>query len=344
MNWLPSIPTYTLESHRGSIECVAFHPTYPLVASGSDDCMIKIWDWELGQLEKTIRGHQKGVTGIDFGGPEGNVLLASCSVDMMIRVWDPSKGYAGARTLSGHNHTVSSVRFLRPRDSMLVSCGRDGTIRIWDASNGTCVRTIFTDSDWVRDVSPSFDGRWIVSAGSDCTATIWESLTGITQCVLRGHEQAIECCALAPPASYSYIASMARMKLAPSINSSAEFVATGGRDRMIKIWDARGQLIQTLIGHDSWVRSIVFHPSGRFLLSVGDDGTLRSWDLADGGRLKATSDDQGGFVNCIRWVPAYTSPASDLSKAPRMRSRRGMSETRCVIATGGTDKLVRIFM
>ena len=40
----------------------------------------------------------------------------------------------------------------------------------------------------------------------------------------------------------------------------------------------------TLTGHDSWVRGLLFHPSGRFLLSCSDDKTIRAWDLTKQGR------------------------------------------------------------
>ncbi|KAJ5246888.1 Nuclear distribution protein nudF 1 [Penicillium chermesinum] len=56
-NWLPKAPTYTLKSHRCGIECVAFHPTDPWVASGAGNGEIKIWDWEQGRLAKTIWAH-----------------------------------------------------------------------------------------------------------------------------------------------------------------------------------------------------------------------------------------------------------------------------------------------
>jgi len=35
-------------------------------------------------------------------------------------------------------------------------------------------------------------------------------------------------------------------------------------------------------GHDNWVRGVVFHPSGKFLLSVADDKTMRVWELKTG--------------------------------------------------------------
>ncbi|KDN69573.1 putative WD domain-containing protein [Colletotrichum sublineola] len=82
-NWLPRSPArHTLEFHREPITCVAFHPVFSVLASGSEDCTVKVWDWELGELEKTVKGHTKAVTDVDFGGPRGATLLASCSNDL----------------------------------------------------------------------------------------------------------------------------------------------------------------------------------------------------------------------------------------------------------------------
>lgn len=32
------------------------------------------------------------------------------------------------------------------------------------------------------------------------------------------------------------------------------------------------------VGHDNWVRGVLFHPGGRFIVSCADDKTLRTWD------------------------------------------------------------------
>ena len=32
-------------------------------------------------------------------------------------------------------------------------------------------------------------------------------------------------------------------------------------------------------GHDNWIREVMFHPGGKFLLSCSDDKTLRTWDI-----------------------------------------------------------------
>jgi FOG: WD40 repeat len=93
-SWLPRAPPrHDLESHRSPVTCVAFHPIFSSLASGSEDTTIKIWDWELGELERTIKGHTRAVLDVDYGGPRGGTLLASCSSDLTIKLWDPADEY-----------------------------------------------------------------------------------------------------------------------------------------------------------------------------------------------------------------------------------------------------------
>jgi platelet-activating factor acetylhydrolase IB subunit alpha len=356
--WLPRSPArHTLESHREPITCVAFHPIFSSLASGSEDYTIKIWDWEHGELEKTVKGHTKAVLDVDFGGPRGGTLLASCSSDLTIKLWDPSDEYKNIRTLPGHDHSVSAVRFVPSgaagspsSGNLLVSASRDKTLRIWDVTTGYCLKTISGHADWVRDVMPSFDGRFLLSASNDRTARIWDASSGEAKATLLGHEHVVECCVFAPPSSYENLAKLAGLKKAPAASSSAEFVATGSRDKSIKIWDARGTLIKTLIGHDNWVRALVFHPGGKFLLSVADDKSLRCWDLEQDGKLVKTLEDaHGHFVSCLRWAPGAVKDVplanGDTNGTPNgaKKDDAGKVSIRCVIATGSVDLKVRVF-
>ena len=368
-SWLPRSPArHTLQSHRDAVTCVAFHPVFSSLASGSEDYTIKIWDWEMGELEKTVKGHTKAILDLDFGGPRGGTLLASCSSDLTIKLWDPSDEYKNIRTLPGHDHSVSAVRFIPSgaagspsSGNLLVSASRDKTLRIWDVTTGYCVKTIRGHADWVRDVSPSFDGRWLVSTGNDRTARIWDTSSGEAKATLIGHEHFVECCVFAPPSSYIHLASIAGVKKPPAASSSAEYVATGGRDKKIHLWDSRGTLIKTLSGHDNWVRGLVFHPGGKYLLSVADDKTLRCWDLSQDGKLVKTLDDaHGHFVTCIRWAPSVIKDAPPVNgvngngngengggtpngKSAVRKDDPGKVNMRCVIATGSVDFSVRVF-
>ncbi|KAK8050950.1 hypothetical protein PG993_002335 [Apiospora rasikravindrae] len=358
-SWLPKAPAQrTLESHQDTINCVAFHPVYSSIASGSDDCTIKIWDFELGELERTIKGHTRAVLDVDFGGPRGSTLLASCSSDLTIKLWDPANEYKNIRTLPGHDHSVSAIRFIPSgvagaptSGSQLVSASRDRTLKIWDVATGFCLRTLRGHAEWVRNVSPSMDGRYLVSTGDDMTARLWDisATEPEAKVVMFGHEHFNECCAFAPPTSYQYLAQLAGLKKPPPATSTAEYMATGSRDKTIRIWDARGTCLLTLRGHDNWVRALEFHPSGKYLLSASDDKTVRCWDLSQDGKcIKVIEDVHERFVTCLRWAPGIVN-YEDSGAAANTPQRNGAKPAapeiriRCIIATGGVDRKLRIF-
>jgi platelet-activating factor acetylhydrolase IB subunit alpha len=339
-SWLPRHPPrHVMESHRNVINCVAFHPVFSSVATGSDDYTIKIWDWEEGEIERTIKGHTRAVLDVDFGGPRGGILLASCSSDLKIKLWDPSDDYKNIRTLPGHDHSVSAVRFIPSSGNLLVSASRDKTIKIWDITTGYCVRTLEGHSAWVRDISPSFDGKYLFSTGDDQTGRLWDisTQTAETKMTMIGHEHFNE---------YQHLAPLAGLKKPPPITSSAEFMATGSRDKTIKLWDARGQCIKTLVGHDNWVRGLVFHPGGKYLISVSDDKSLRAWDLSQEGKcVKVLSDSHEHFISCVRWAPskAVTEPNGETNGSPSKNAPAPEGQIRCVLATVGVDWKLRIF-
>lgn len=96
------------------------------------------------------------------------------------------------------------------------------------------------------------------------------------QTELRDHQHVVECVAWAPSGSNPSISEGAAL----SSDKNGRYVASGSRDKLIKIWDVNsGACVITLVGHDNWVRGIVFHPGGRYLLSACDDKTLRVWLL-----------------------------------------------------------------
>ena len=67
-DWLPTASSsrHTLTGHRDAVNAVAFHPVYSVMATASDDATLKVWDWETGELERTLKGHTKRVTDAEY--------------------------------------------------------------------------------------------------------------------------------------------------------------------------------------------------------------------------------------------------------------------------------------
>lgn len=86
-----AVVKHVLEGHDRGVNWACFHPTMPLIVSGADDRMVKLWRmndskaWEVD----TCRGHYNNVSCVTFHPKQD--LIVSNSEDKSIRVWDLTK-------------------------------------------------------------------------------------------------------------------------------------------------------------------------------------------------------------------------------------------------------------
>ncbi|KAH7915312.1 WD40-repeat-containing domain protein [Hygrophoropsis aurantiaca] len=343
-DWVPRAPAaHVLTGHRLSVTRVAFHPQYSVLASASEDATVKIWDWETGEFERTLKGHQRAVLDVEFD-HKGH-LLVTCSADLFIKIWDSQNEWKNTKTLAGHDHSVSSARFM-PGDQFIVSASRDRTIRVFDVASTHLVRTILGHNDWVRCVVPSDDGRLLASASNDHTARITDPLTGESKMELRGHDNVVEVVCFAPVAAYAAIRELAGIPHTDRSKRPGAYVATGSRDKTIKLWDAQsGSLLKHLAGHDNWIRALVFHPSGKLLLSASDDKTIRVWELSTG-RCMKTVEAHGHFITSLAWgrQPAASGSASRPNGTDTAARPDEPEKVVNVVATASVDQKIKIWL
>ena len=73
----------TLNGHGSSVLSVAFDSNN-ILASGSSDRTIKLWNKNTGHLLRTLIGHGSSVSSVAF---DNNDILASGSLDWTIKLW-----------------------------------------------------------------------------------------------------------------------------------------------------------------------------------------------------------------------------------------------------------------
>jgi WD40 repeat protein len=118
---------YTLSGHTNWINSLSFSPDGSILASGSTDKQIWLWNTANGQQIRVLTGHTGDVESVSFS-PDGQ-LLASGSWDLTIRLWDVKTGQ-NLNSLKGHTGWINSVAF-SPDGVTIASGANSDPVLLW---------------------------------------------------------------------------------------------------------------------------------------------------------------------------------------------------------------------
>lgn len=275
--WRPRSEQPQPAGHSREAWCVAFSPDGKLLASGSDDHTIKLWDVATARETAVLNGHFATVSQISFS-PDGS-RLASISLDGTLRLWDIATAmplntvtaYKKGRTLSWSHDGRE-----------LVTGGyKDEGATIWDAESLTKIRSLTGHTRDVRSSLFSPDGRWIVTVSNDTTMRVTPRDSETPQHVWT--EQSEIHSAL--------------------FVDDGQTIALGLKNGFITIRDVEtGEVRHSLSSHTSDVRTLAM-TADRKLLAAGDEtGHLRLWNLHNGRLLLSLKVSQHP-INGIAFSP-----------------------------------------
>lgn len=219
-----------------------------------------------GRSNKATLWNTNGVKIADFSGHNATVLFAAfspdgkqvitSSADSTAKIWNLDG--RERLTLKAHTDVVTAALFTHnPQANLIATCGRDRMVRLW-STNGKLIRTLAAHTQPVETIAFSPDNRYIVSAGRDSTAIIWQVSNGKPLYTLKGHKAAI-------------------MKV--TYSPDGKYIATASRDKTVLLWTASGILQQRLIGHTEVVNTVAFFPEGNRLVTASADKSAKVWNL-----------------------------------------------------------------
>jgi WD40 repeat protein len=122
--------TMTLSCHSDAVSSVAFNFDGSVLASGSWDDTVCLWNMATDIPEQigVLTGHTNDVTGVAFS-LDGS-LMASSSLDGTLRLWDVETQEELAVLSAPESTEFRSVAF-SPDGTMIATAGSDGMVRLW---------------------------------------------------------------------------------------------------------------------------------------------------------------------------------------------------------------------
>lgn len=327
--------------HTNGITCLQFDDN--ILATGSYDSTIKLWQMDTGEVINTLRGHTMGIRALQFD----DRVLVSGSLDGTVKIWNRRSGVC-INTLR-HNGGVITVHM---DGDLLASGSMDRTIKVFNFKTQqiVCLRG---HTDWVNQVKIDVASRTLLSASDDCTVRLWCLDTQRCLKVYDGHIGQVQQ-VMALPDDYEFEeedsreadnASVASNRSnSPGFNSSGpalsppaddersaygpEFVdnrdralpprymLTASLDATLRLWDtASGRCLRTFFGHVEGIWGLV-GDSLRYVTGA-NDATVKVWDPRTG-KCERTFTGHEGPVTCV-----------------------GLSD--CRMASGGEDGEVRLY-
>ncbi|MGY5855910.1 MAG: WD40 repeat domain-containing protein [Candidatus Thorarchaeota archaeon] len=237
---------------------LAFSPKGDILASGSVERVVKLWDIRTGNCLATLEGHEYPVLALAFS-PDGDKLVSG-SGDTTLMTWD-IQNRSRLHHMKGHGFYVVTCDW-DPQDNRIVSGSVDAKICEWDANSGNMIHRHSKHRAAVHQVRFTPDGSRLASGSSDNHIILWDS-SGTpmkVEHILQGHNTEVR---------------------ALSFSEDGKYLASGSSDKAIYLWATEKQAIHgeaTTIGE---VDGIEWYPKTSSFLSADGSGAIIRWEVTD---------------------------------------------------------------
>jgi WD40 repeat protein len=266
-----------LAGHNAPITAVAVSSDNSLVASGSEDGVIILWEKGIKNITQVaqVKGHTDRVTALAFSTDLDSVYLASGSADRTVRVWHTDQKKVLWQKDAGC--AVAAVAFVG--EKTVASAGDEKLIRLWNAADGQALPPLPGHPGGVAALAASRDGNihTLVSSGDDGNLRVWNI------------DQRTEMLS---------IPNLAGDGDALALSKDGLFAACGGANHTIRVFDAKNGKERTPgPGLQAGLVHLALAPDGKSLASVTSNGKITIWNRQTAQPIRSwESGHQGEIV------------------------------------------------
>jgi WD40 repeat protein len=285
-----------LQGHTTIVWSLAFSPDGKMLATGSADQTLRLWNLTTGKEEAKLIGHGSEVWTVAFA-PDGQTL-ASGGKDKMVMLWStapkpaelvitnvhlppsfsPDNKLLATAKLGGpvtvwnaatrqpvwvlHSETFSHF----PNEGgTLATLSTNRILRYWDVATQTLQRAVPLPGITYQRFGIAMSGNRLAAAGDDGIISLRDTMTGAVIwnfSMQKGTADGLFDGVLA-------------------FSPNARLLATSGEDQPVKLWEVATQK-ELASGRKRSVYGLGFSPDGSLLASAGWDDTVEFLSVATG--------------------------------------------------------------
>ena len=175
-----------LAGHWDLVTMVLYSPQDTVLASGSMDCTITLWQTDnVYKCPRLLEGHKEGIQVLAFH--SDGKTLASGSRDATIRLWNVSEGTCTTTLEGRHGGCIRSLAFCSD-DKTLFSSSKDRSVCLWNVSDSSST-ILERRPECVRNLLLSENGRYLACESGFCDIILREVLQNKCTLELKGDGQ-----------------------------------------------------------------------------------------------------------------------------------------------------------
>jgi len=247
----------TIKAHSLSISSMLYSPDGSILASGSTDNTIKLWN-PGGSLIRTISDKTGFIASIDFSRDGRKIVCAGSDYDKtgFVKVFDVNSG-ALIMEIKDLKFEAFDAKF-SPDGRYIAGALKNKTMAVWDAGSGQTIKEITDFKGDVTSVMFTPDNKYISAASNDKSIRIWDLSTWKIYRI--------------------YLTSIGVKKMMASPDS--RFLIACTPDKSVKVYRIdNGEFGWSFSGHRNIVTDIALSSDGSTFVSSSRDCMVKIWDF-----------------------------------------------------------------